>query len=68
MRALGWGWGWGRGLEKHFVFTTGSFQTLHLLGFSHLPLEPREGSAGLKGKMKACDSHNVSVSLAEKQI
>ena len=32
------------------------------------PMSPLGGSAGLQGKMKACDIHHVTVPLAEKQV
>lgn len=56
-----------RGLYKYFVFTNGSFQTLHFPGSAHLPREPLGGSTGLTGKTKAVTATVVSVSLAEKQ-
>lgn len=57
----------GKGTLEAFCFHKCELSNSAILGSSHLPCEPREGLVGLRGKMKACDIHNVSVSLAEKQ-
>lgn len=67
--ATGGGAGEKKGDFRSILFLQmGSFKVCSFQASLIYPMSPQEGSAWLKVKMKACDIHHVTVSLAEKQI